>query len=400
MITDSRQPVILAAGGTGGHIFPAEALAEALIARGERVILVTDRRFANFKSGALSRIETRTIHAGTVGGSLYRKAAGAAGLALGIVQARKLLRGLQPKIAVGFGGYPSFPTMFAASGQGIPTLIHEQNSVLGRANRLLAPRVQKIATSFPATMMVADKDQDKLFMTGNPVRASVRALKDVPYPSIGQDGKMHILVTGGSQGASVFSQIVPAAVAALPAVLRARVRIDQQCREADLDVTRAAYQHLGVNADLAAFFVDLPARLAGSHLVIARSGASTVSELAAAGRPAILVPLPTAMDNHQYFNANAFEDVGGGWVMMQDGFTAASLAARLEAFLTAPETLSRAAHNAHKLGSPDAAQKLADLVLSVASGQSQAAGDVVQTDTAPRGNYRMPLSASRTGNAA
>ncbi len=175
---------------------------------------------------------------------------------------------------------------------------------------------------------------------------------------------MHILVTGGSQGASVFSQIVPAAIATLPAALRARVRIDQQCREGDVEATRAAYQQLGANADLEAFFVDLPARLAASHLVIARSGASTVCELAVAGRPAILVPLPTAMDNHQYYNANAFEDVGGGWVMTQDGFTVDSLAARLEAFLTAPAALAKAADNAKKLGSPDAAEKLAALVLS------------------------------------
>lgn len=368
---NENRPIILAAGGTGGHIFPAEALAETLIANGERVILVTDRRFANFKTGVFSRIETRTIGAGTIAGKWHKKLLGAAGLGLGILQARRILTQLNPKVVVGFGGYPSFPTVFAAAGKNIPTVIHEQNSVLGRANRLLAPRVMRIATSFPATLMLSDGDKAKSFLTGNPVRASVRALKDVPYASIGQDGKMQILVTGGSQGASIFSQIVPAAIAALPAVLRARVRIDQQCREADVEPTRAAYQQLGVNADLASFFVDLPARLAGSHLVIARSGASTVSELAVAGRPAILVPLPAAMDNHQYFNASAFEDVGGGWVMTQDGFTAASLAARLEAFLTAPETLARAAENVRKLGSPDAAEKLAALVLATASGDTK-----------------------------
>jgi len=391
-----KQPIILAAGGTGGHIFPAEALAEALLTLGERVILVTDKRFAHFQTGALSKIEKRTIRAGTIGGSLPRKLLGAAGLLLGVLQARRIMRRLKPKVVVGFGGYPSFPTVFAASGLGIPTVIHEQNSVLGRANRLLAPRVSRIATSFPATLMLGEKDKGKLCMTGNPVRTSVRALKDVPYPSISQDGKMHILVTGGSQGASVFSQIVPAAVAALPAALRARVRIDQQCREIDLEVTKAAYQQLGVNADIAVFFVDLPARLAGSHLVIARSGASTVSELAAAGRPAILVPLPTAMDNHQYFNANAFEDVGGGWVMTQDGFTAASLSARLEAFLTAPDTLTRAAENAKKLGSPDAALKLAELVLSlVASDEWPVASKDVYV-----ASHHSVLSARHSGEAA
>ncbi len=365
---DKHQPVILAAGGTGGHIFPAEALAEILLAQGQRVILVTDSRFAHFTTGALSRIEKRTIRAGTVGGSLPRKIMGGIGLLLGIWQARKIVRELKPKVVVGFGGYPSFPTVFAASRLGIPTVIHEQNSVLGRANRLLASRVRHIATSFPNTQMIAERDKQKTVMTGNPVRSSVKALREVPYASVAQDGKLNILVTGGSLGASVFSEVVPQAIALLPEPLRARVRIDQQCREADLPAARALYQKLGVNVDLASFFVDLPTRLAGCHLVIGRSGASTISELATAGRPAILVPLPSAMDNHQYFNANALEDVGGGWVMAQDGFTPASLSARLEAFLTAPATLAKAAENAKKLGSPDAAEKLASLVLNTADG--------------------------------
>lgn len=363
---DKRSPIILAAGGTGGHIFPAEALAEVLLRKNERVVLVTDHRFAHYQSGALAEIETRTIHAGTVGGSWHKKVLGAAGILLGIAQARGVLRQLKPKAVVGFGGYPSFPTVFAAAGMGIPTVIHEQNSVLGRANRLLAGRVERIATSFPDTQMMGEKDLHKVCVTGNPVRASVRALRDVPYPMVMQDGKMHILVTGGSQGASVFSQVVPEAIAQLPASLRARVRIDQQCREHELAATRQRYGELGVNADLATFFVDVPARLAASHLVIARSGASTVSELAVAGRPAILVPLPTAMDNHQYHNADAFEQVGGGWVMAQDGFTPASLSARLEAFLTAPDALVKAAHNVRALGAPDAAEKLASLVLKAA----------------------------------
>ena len=380
---DAQRPVILAAGGTGGHIFPAEALAEILISRGQRVILVTDSRFGHFTTGTLSRIEKRTIHAGTIGGSLPRKIMGGVGLVMGIFQARKIVRKLNPKVVVGFGGYPSFPTVLAAAQLGIPTIIHEQNSVLGRANRLLAPRVGRIATSFPATQMLADKDKTKTIMTGNPVRASVRALRNIPYASVAQDGKMTILVTGGSLGASVFSTVVPQAIALLPANLRSRLRIDQQCREADLEATKAAYHQLGVSVDIASFFVDLPTRLAASHLVIARSGASTVSELAAAGRPAILVPLPTAMDNHQYFNANALEDVGGGWVMTQDGFTAASLAARLEAFLTAPATLTKAAENARRLGSPDAAEKLAALVLATADGMRLSDSKAIPSSSSP-----------------
>ncbi len=365
---DTRAPIVLAAGGTGGHIFPAEALAEALIALGERVVLVTDPRFAHYQSGVLSQVEKRTIRAGTVAGALHKKIIGAAGLLLGIVQARGVLGELSPKAVVGFGGYPSFPTVFAAAGMGIPTVIHEQNSVLGRANRLLAGRVDKIATSFPVTLMLSERDAAKVTMTGNPVRASVRALRDVPYSSMTSDAKMRILVTGGSQGASVFSHVVPEAIAALPMSLRSRVRLDQQCREADLPAARAMYERMGINADLSSFFADLPARLASCHLVIGRSGASTVSELAVAGRPAILVPLPHAMDNHQYHNANALEEVGGGWVMAQDGFTSASLSARLEAFLTAPDVLSKAAQNARKLGVADAAEKLAALVLKSVDG--------------------------------
>lgn len=356
---------MLATGGTGGHVFPAEALAEVLLAGSHKIVLITDKRFANFKTGALSQVETRTIRTGTVAGSPAKKIFGVLGLIAGMAQAWKLLRRLKPSVVIGFGGYPSFPTLFAASLLGIPTIIHEQNSVLGRANRLLAGKVDSIATSFPTTLMMEEKDKEKITITGNPVRASIKALRNLPYSSLTQDGKVKILVTGGSQGATIFSQVVPAAIAALPENLRQRIRVDQQCREVDVAATREAYKELGINADVAAFFVDLPIRLAGAHLVIARSGASTIFELAVAGRPAILVPLPTSMDNHQYYNANAFEDVGGGWVMNQSGFTAESLAARLEAFITAPDTLTKAAENAKKLGGENAAQKLADIVLGI-----------------------------------
>ncbi|MEK6747204.1 MAG: undecaprenyldiphospho-muramoylpentapeptide beta-N-acetylglucosaminyltransferase [Pseudomonadota bacterium] len=367
MTTNNKKLIVLATGGTGGHVFPAEALAEVLLARGHRVILITDKRFANFKTGALSRIETLTIRTGTFVGSPVKKIMGILGLGVGMAQALVLMGRLKPDVVVGFGGYPSFPTLFAAAKLRIPTIIHEQNSVLGRANRLLAGKVERIATSFPNTLMVEEKDKGKIVVIGNPVRASVKTIRNLPYSPITQDGKVNILVTGGSQGATIFSQVVPAAIATLPDNLRARIRVDQQCREADVEATRAAYTQLGINADIAAFFVDLPTRLAGAHLVIARSGASTVFELAVAGRPAILVPLPTSMDNHQYYNANAFEDVGGGWVMSQDGFTAASLAARLEAFITAPDTLSRAAENAKKLDAGNAAENLAEIVLGVSS---------------------------------
>ncbi len=361
--SNTQKFIVLATGGTGGHVFPAEAVAEVLLTSGHRVMLITDRRFANFKTGALSLVETRTIKTGTVVGSPLKKILGISGLFAGIMQAWLLLRKVKPDIVIGFGGYPSFPTLLAASYLNVPTVIHEQNSVLGRANRLLAGRVGKIATSFPVTQMVEEKDQQKIVVIGNPVRASVKAIRSLPYSPITQDGKVNLLITGGSQGAAVFSRVVPEAISLLPVNLRSRIRVDQQCRADDVEATREFYSRIGVSADVAPFFVDLPTRLAGAHLVIARSGASTIFELAVAGRPAILVPLPTSMDNHQYYNANAFEDVGGGWLMSQDGFTPESLAARLEAFVTAPDTLTKAAENAKKLGYENAAENLAGMVL-------------------------------------
>ncbi len=357
-------PIILAAGGTGGHIYPAEALAEALLARGQKVMLITDKRFGGYSYGVFNKIDIHTIRSGTMGRKFIGKARGGVNLLIGMAQAGVLLKKLKPRAVVGFGGYPSFPTMHAACRLGLPTLIHEQNAVLGRANRRLAPKVKRIATSFPITRLIREEDVGKITVTGNPVRASIRALRQFPAPELGPDGKLQILVTGGSQGASIFSQVLPGALEMLPPNLRSRIRLDQQCREPDLEATRTAYERLNVNANLASFFADIPARLAASHLVIARSGASTIAELAAAGRPAILVPYPSSMDNHQYYNANAFEDAGGGWVMAQDGFTPASLSARLEAFLSLPSTLADAGKRALAMGSVDAAQQLADAVLA------------------------------------
>ncbi len=335
-----------------------------MLARDRAVVLITDKRFNTFKSGLLSTVPRRTIRAGGSGRGLAHKLSSGINIVIGTLRALRILAKLKPQVVVGFGGYPSFPTVYAASILGIPTIIHEQNSVLGRANRLLAARASRIATSFPDTQMVEASDKHKIILTGNPVRASVRGLREVPYSQLQQDGKLRLLITGGSQGASIFSEVMPRAVELLPPHLRSRLRIDQQCREAEIVETRARYEAINVNADLASFFVDIPARLASAHLVIARSGASTMAELAVAGRPAILVPLPTAMDNHQYYNANVFEKIGGGWVMAQDGFTPQAVAARLEAFLTAPETLNRAAENVRTLGTQDAAKTLADVVLA------------------------------------
>jgi len=364
--------IALAAGGTGGHIFPAEALAEELRALGHRVILITDKRFDGYK-GVLEGLERHIVRAGTFKRGFASKISTVTDIMVGTFQACRLLRRLRPQAVVGFGGYPSFPTMYAASLLRIPTVIHEQNSVLGRANRLLVKRVHTIATTFPDTHFIGDEYASKIVLTGNPVRGVIRALHEIPYPELSQDGNIRILVTGGSQGASIFSQIIPAAIAALPGAMRARIRIDQQCREADLEATRAAYAQMNVSADLSSFFTDIPARLAGAHLVIARAGASTIAELTAAGRPSILVPLPTAMDNHQYYNANSLEESGGGWMMLQEGFTAAALSTRIEAFLSLPASLARAAGYARKAGKIHAARDLAALVTSIVAGKTEAA---------------------------
>lgn len=360
--------VVLAAGGTGGHIFPAEALAEDLTSRGCKVVFITDKRATEYK-GVLGTLEKYTVRAGTFGRGLLDKATAAFDILVGIMQARRHLKRIRPDVVVGFGGYPSFPTLYAACILRIPIIIHEQNSVLGRANRLLIKHTTAIATTFPDTKFIEEKYTKKVVLTGNPVRAAIRALNFVPYPELSQDGNIRILVTGGSQGAAIFSQIVPAAIAALPGNLRSRIRVDQQCRKEDVETTRTAYANLNVSADVSSFFTDIPARLASAHLVIARAGASTISELTASGRPSILVPLPTSMDNHQYYNATSIEETGGAWMMPQEGFTAAALSGRIEAFLSLPENLSRAASSARKVGKVNAAGDLAAIALNIAATQ-------------------------------
>jgi UDP-N-acetylglucosamine--N-acetylmuramyl-(pentapeptide) pyrophosphoryl-undecaprenol N-acetylglucosamine transferase len=266
---------------------------------------------------------------------------------------------------VGFGGYASVPGMVAAVLAGIPTAIHEQNAVLGRANRLLASRVKRIATSFAEVSHVEAKLAAKLVHTGMPVRAAIAALRDQAYPALNADSPIHLLVLGGSQGARVLSEVVPAALAALPEALRARIRVAQQCRPEDLESVKRAYDGTGITATLDSFFADVPERLAAAHLVIGRAGASTVAELTALGRPAILVPYPFAIDDHQTANAHAVEDNGGAWLMQQDSFTAEALTARLDSLFRQPEILTRTAECAARAGRADAAGRLADLVIGL-----------------------------------
>jgi UDP-N-acetylglucosamine--N-acetylmuramyl-(pentapeptide) pyrophosphoryl-undecaprenol N-acetylglucosamine transferase len=262
---------------------------------------------------------------------------------------------------VGFGGYASVPTLLAAVQAGCATVLHEQNAVLGRANRMLAPRARAIATSFPETSEVRHADQAKLVHTGNPVRPAVIGVANQPYPTLSSDGGLRLMVTGGSQGARIFSDVVPSAIASLPKDMRQRLFVSQQCRPEDLDRVARTYDDADVKADLAAFFSDLPRRLGAAHLGICRAGASTVTELTVAGLPAILVPLPSS-DNHQSANADYVERNGGAWVIAQKDFTAPVLARRLFGLLRDPDALITAAAQARAIGIPDAASRLADLV--------------------------------------
>jgi UDP-N-acetylglucosamine--N-acetylmuramyl-(pentapeptide) pyrophosphoryl-undecaprenol N-acetylglucosamine transferase len=357
--------VLLAAGGTGGHIFPAEALARELVARGRAVALVTDKRGGAF--GDDLGVPVHRIRASSMQRGLRGKARTALELAIGTWQARGLLNDLKPAMIVGFGGYPSLPTLFAARRAGVPYVLHEQNAVLGRANRLFAKNAARIATSFENVAMLPDGSASRIVLTGNPTRPAIAGVAMVGYPKLTSDGRLNILVVGGSQGAHVFSEVVPAALAHMPENLRKRISIAQQCRADDLSEARSGFARSGVTAELATFFQDMPARLAAAHLVIARAGASTCAELTVAGRPAILVPYPFAMDDHQAANAEQVAASGAAWSIPQRALTPMALATRLENLMTAPSGLERAAEAARALGRADAAQRLADLIEQIAS---------------------------------
>ena len=365
--------IVLAAGGTGGHVFPAQALAEALDARGWKLALVTDRRGGVY-GGALGDIDTHRIDAASPTGGAGAALKGLVRLGAGLFQARALLARLTPAAVVGFGGYPSLPTVWAATRARIPTLIHEQNAVMGRANRLLAGRASRIATSFAQTDRLARRDAHKVLHTGNPVRTAVAALAGRPYQAPDEtDAALRVLVTGGSQGARVLSRVVPAAIAALPRELRRRLEVAQQCREEDIEALRRAYQDAAVDCDIATFFDDMAHRLGAAHLLIGRAGASTVAEITAAGRPAILVPYALAVDDHQLANAHAVAATRGAWVMTEAAFTPDALAEQLQALLARPRELALAARRLGEAGRPDAARCLADAVEALA--ESGANGD-------------------------
>lgn len=361
------RPFVLAAGGTGGHLFPAEALAGELVGQGRRVCLFTDSRADAFAQ-QLPGVEMHHVRTGRFDRSPVRAAHGLAELAAGVVQARRRLRRLLPAAVIGFGGYPSAPTMLAAALLGLPTLIHEQNAVLGRANRLLAPHMRRIAAGFPEIARLRPADRARTVHTGNPIRPAILALGNVGYVPADAAGPIELLVLGGSQGAHILAEIVPPALSALSQQQRRRLRVSQQARPEDLTGVVRAYAETGIAAEVEIFFADVPQRLARAHLVICRAGASTIAELGAVGRPALVIPYPYAADDHQTANARAFAMSGGGRLIIQAGLRPVGLAAELGALLVDGPVLDRMAQAAGAFGRRGAARELASLALALEPG--------------------------------
>jgi UDP-N-acetylglucosamine--N-acetylmuramyl-(pentapeptide) pyrophosphoryl-undecaprenol N-acetylglucosamine transferase len=363
-----RKVCVVAAGGTGGHLFPAQALAEALIARGWSIVLASDERVAGFAQDfpAERRIglSSQTFRRGDPIGMLR------AGLAVlrGASQARALYHEIGPNVVVGFGGYPSAPALVGAILDRRPTVIHEQNAVMGRANRMLAPHVKTVACAFPTLLKAPPQVAARARVVGNPVRPAIRALADNPYDPPTAEGPIRLLVTGGSQGARLLSELVPEAIAALPEDLRQRLLVQQQTRPESMEIARRCYRNAMVEAEIAPFFRDMASRLAAAHLVIGRSGAGSVCEFAVAGRPSILVPLAVALDDDQGQNAKLLADAGGAEIARENQLTVQSLSAALEKLLTNPARLARMAAAARAVAIPDAAERLADVVEQTAGG--------------------------------
>ncbi len=374
----AKKRVLLAAGGTGGHLFPAFALTEELKRRDVDVHIVTDGRvdemIGNSPADQMHVVPSATMK----GKNPIALLKTALTLGRGVMAARRLLKQIKPDFVLGFGGYPTFPPLIAAGQLGIKTGLHDQNAVMGRANKMLANRVDVIATSFREVKYLPETCEHKVRLTGNPVRGKVLAVKDVPYPKLdlqlmvgdtseinGTSGaeKFKILIFGGSQGARFFSDFFPTALAELDEDLRTKLSVVQQCRAEDLDRVRALYQYSDIDAKCEAFFDDLPREMSASHLVISRSGASTVAELAVCGRPAIMVPLPHALDNDQLLNGKMLEKAGAGWILEQKNITMAGFHRQLNEFMLEPSLLQMAANAAKSVGKANAVVELADLVI-------------------------------------
>ena len=359
--------ITLAAGGTGGHLVPAHALGAELKRRGHGVMLVTDERGARIP-GLFEDVPTHILPAGRLGGGPIGWAKAFFSVMAGRREARALYREFTPDAVVGFGGYPAFPALLAANSLGIPTILHEQNAVLGRVNRLLSGSARAIATAYAEVDRLKPSLARKVELVGNPVRESVARLGTMPFPEFDETAPLKILITGGSQGATVLGSVVPDALGMLPPKLRHRLQVVQQCRADDIEAVRNRYAALNIPAELLTYIEDMPDRLSEAHLVIARAGASTIAELTAAGRPAILVPLPIATDDHQTANAREMARAGGARMIPQDEFTPEVLSTQIEAIAGDPQALSNAAERALSVGRPHATRDLADLVERIAGG--------------------------------
>ena len=355
---------VLAAGGTGGHMMPAHALAAELIARGHRVALITDARGAKIP-GLFDGVQTHILPAGRITKNPLSWPAGARAILKGRGMALRLFETFKPSAVIGFGGYPAYPALIAARAAKIPTAVHEQNAVLGRVNRMVANWVNAIATSYPDVAHIKDRNLKKVALVGNPVRDEILELRDQPYPAIDGESVFSVLVVGGSQGASVLSSVVPDGLAMLPPALTRRLQVTQQCRAEDIEAVRERYASLGIPADLATYMTDIPEKLAWTHLVIARAGASTIAELTAAGRPAILIPLPSATDDHQSANVREMVAAGGARAIAQTLFTPVELAKQMQKLGLEPAGLTNAAKAAWGCGRPHATRDLANLLESL-----------------------------------
>ena len=369
MSVNMQGPVVIAAGGTGGHLFPGQALAQELARRGRSIVLMTDERVKRFDK-LFPGADIYAVPSATPSGKGIAGLVKAAPVLLsGVAKSFGILGRVKPSVVIGFGGYPTLPPLAAALLHRIPTCVHEQNAVLGRVNRLVAPYVHAIASTFPSPRYLREADKGKLVLTGNPVRDAVMEQANASYDPVSADASIRLLVFGGSQGARVMADIVPGALARLPEDIRSRLDVVQQCRPEDETRVEAAYRDAGITAELQNFFDDMPARIAAAHLVIGRSGASTVAELGIIGRPSILVPLPHSIDNDQKANAEVLAGQGAAWMIEQRDFTEEALAAKLADLFSRPETLNGAASAAKATGQPQAVTKLADLVEELGRGE-------------------------------
>lgn len=353
----SGRVCVVAAGGTGGHMFPAEALAREMAARGWRVVLATDRRGEQYAAHfpAEARI---ALDAATGSGPLGLLKAGGA-ILRGVIQARAVFNRLDAAVVIGFGGYPSAPALVAAITQGRPTLVHETNAVLGRTNRMLAPFVKVIASTFPNLARVP---ANRGVVVGSPIRADIRALADRAWTPPEPDGPIRILVTGGSQGARLLSEATPRALADLPEAVRHRLVVQQQSRAELVEDARRVYSEAGIEAEVAPFFSDMAERLSAAHLLVGRAGASTCAELAVAAVPSVLIPLKIATDDHQRLNGASLVEAGAAVMVLEDEATPPVLLSVLEPLLSDPARLAAMSAAARSIAIPDAAQRLADLV--------------------------------------